>query len=64
MLFHINYKVLLVLGTLIGSVGKIHEIWISEMTYNDIGAAIKILAIIVMVVFIFTDTSNLQSEDR
>ena len=63
MLLHFNYRFVMFIGTIIAAIGKIHEMIGSfDMIENPVGTAIKILGIIVIVVFLWTDNSSLQSE--
>lgn len=57
----IYYKMAIVLGSILGGLYKIHQIWIVEAS---LGGIIKIIGVIVILAVVFTPTELLQSEDR
>lgn len=54
------YSILARIGTLVAVILKAHDLWVSSA--DPIAVAIKILGITLIVWFLFTDTSLLQSE--
>lgn len=50
------------IGALVAAILKAYDLWISSA--DPIVVAIKILGIIIVIWFLFTDTDLLQSEDR
>lgn len=62
MLLHVNYKIIVFVASIFGSLLKIHEMWCSfDMIENPVATGIKILGIIAIVIWFWTD-SYLQSE--
>lgn len=57
----IYYKLMVILGSILGGLYKIHQIWIAE---NSVEGILKIIGVIIILVIIFTPNEYLQSEDR
>lgn len=61
-MFNNIYSILARIGALVAAILKAYGLWISSA--DPIIVAIKILGIIIVIWFLFTDTDLLQSEDR
>ena len=61
-MFNNIYSILARIGALAAAILKAYDLWISSA--DPIVVAIKILGIIIVIWFLFTDTDLLQSEDR
>lgn len=59
-MFNNIYSILARIGALVAAILKVHDLWVNSA--DPIAVAIKILGIILIVWFLFTDTSLLQSE--
>ena len=59
-MFNNIYSILARIVALVAAILKVHDLWISSA--DPITVAIKILGITLIVWFLFTDTSLLQSE--
>lgn len=59
----INYRFVTVIVTLIAALCRAHEVWMEEMCANPVAGLIKIIGIIIVVWFLFTPNSILESKD-
>ena len=59
----INYRFVTVIITLIAALCRVHEVWMEEMYANPVAGLIKIIGIIIVVWFLFTPNSVLESKD-
>ena len=58
-----NYRLVVVITTLVGVIGKIHDTWVYEMANNPVGSIIKIIGVIVLVIVLYGDDALLQAKD-
>lgn len=62
-MINVYYKIMIYVGTFIGGIFKIHQIWVSEVIYNPT-EIIKIIGIILVIGFVLMPNDLLQNEDR
>ena len=58
---NIYYKLTVILGSILGGLYKIHQIWMAEASVEGI---LKVVGIIIILAILFTPSDLLQSEDR